>query len=160
MADYKYIAEYTDKTTIETVHIHGGLTKRTYNVLSRGGVKTIGELKKLKSEDIHRFRNAGRYTVEECEKFIGAYKARLIAPAPSEQKRLISADELIAYCNKCAETAQELADKILGKVGLGESEISALGGAAYFLQQARMYRFDIPNAIECVLKEMQDEPLY
>lgn len=151
MDNYKYISEYTDKTTIETVHIHGGLTKRTYNVLNRGGVKTIGDLRRLKVEDIHRFRNAVRFTCEECANLIEAYNNR--ETTPQEHKRLIAVDDLLAYCKKCADNAQGLADKILDNIGNGESEISALGGCAYFMQQARMYRFDIPNIIECVLKE-------
>lgn len=73
-----------------------------------------------------------------------------------EQKRLISADDLIAYCKKCADTAQGLADQVLAKVGKGESEISALGACAFFMQQARMYRFEIPNSIECFIEEREN----
>lgn len=155
MADYKYINEYTDETTIETVHIHGNLSRRTFNILTRfGRVKTIGDLKPLKPENIRLFRNAGRFTVEECANFIEAYNNR--ETTPQEQKRLVAVDDLLAYCKKCADTAQGLADKILENIGKGESEISALGGCAFFMQQARMYSFDFPNIIECVLKESEN----
>ena len=152
---YKYISEYTDATTIEQLKIHGALSVRTANVLMwRGNVKTIGDLKPLKAEEIMRFRNAGRNTINEVEEFIRVYNNS--RTELKEQKRLISVDDLLAYCNKCADTVQGLADKVLENIGLGESEISALGACAYFLQEARLYRFDIPNIIKCFIKESEN----
>ena len=155
MANLKYLDEYTDETTIETLKRHGALSTRTANVLIRcGKVTTIGELKPLKAEEIMRFRNAGSHTIAEIEDFIRAYNSR--RTELKEQKRLISADDLIAYCKKCADTVQGLADQVLTRVGKGESEISALGACAFFMQQAKMYRFDIPNSIECFIKESEN----
>lgn len=70
---------------------------------------------------------------------------------------VVEVDGLIEYCKKCADVAQGLADKIIEKEGRGESEISALGGCAFFLSQARMYRLDIPSVIECFIKESENE---
>ena len=156
MGNYKYINEYTDETTIETLKMHGALSVRTANVLMRrGNVKTIGELLPLKTEEIMLFKNAGKYTIAEIEEFKVAYNTTRKAEL-QEQKRLIAVDDLLAYCEKCADTVQGLADRILENIGKGESEISALGGCAYFLQQARLYRFDIPNIIKCCMKESND----
>ena len=155
MANLKYIDEYTDDTTIETLRLHGALSVRTCNVLARaGGKRTIGDIKNLKAEEMMRFRNAGKYTIDEIMEFQAIYKNR--KAKAQEQKRLISADDLIAYCKKCADTAQGLADKVLANIGKGESEISALGACAFFMQQAQMYRFDIPNSIECFIKESEN----
>ena len=152
MGDYKYINEYTDETTIEKLKIHGALSVRTANVLMwRGNVKTIGELLPLKAEEIMLFRNAGKNTITEIEEFIDAYKNR--KATLGVRKHLIAVEDLLAYCNKCADTMQGLADRILENIGKGESEISAFGGYAYFLQQARLYRFDIPNIIDSFEKE-------
>ena len=159
MGDYKYINEYTDETTIETLKLHGALSVRTANVLTRAGrYKTIGDIKHLKPEEIKHLRNAGSYTIQEFAKFIDIYNSR--ETETQEQKRLIAVDDLLAYCKKCAETVQGLADRILENIGHGESEISALGGCAYFSQQARLYRFDIPNIIEGFIKESNDETIH
>ena len=156
MPNLKYLEEYTDETTIETLKRHTALSVRTSNVLIRcGNVNTIGEMKHLKAEEIMRFRNAGSHTIAEIEEFILAYNSR--RREIKEQKRLISADDLIAYCKKCADTAQGLADKVLANIGHGESEISALGACAFFMQKAQMYRFDIPNSIECFIKESEND---
>ena len=155
MANLKYLYEYTDETTIEELKIHGALSVRTANVLIRAGKKrNIGDIKNLKPEEIMRIRNVGRHTIDEIVAFQRIYKHRNYKV--QEQKRLISADDLLAYCHKCADTMQDLADKILADIGKGESEISALGGCAYFLQEARLYRFDIPNIIECFIKESEN----
>ena len=154
---YKYMSEYTDATTIELLEIHGALSKRTAHILRwRGNIKTIGEFLPLKPEEIMRFRNAGRSTIAEIEEFKVAYNNTRKAEL-KEKKRLISADDLIAYCKKGAEIAEGLADKIIENIGKGESEISALGGCAYFKQQAHFYRFDIPNIIECFIKENEND---
>ena len=153
---YKYMSEYTDATTIELLKTHGALSVRTANTLMwRGKLKTIGEFLPLKPEEIMLFRNAGKNTIAEIEEFKVAYNNTRKAEI-KEQKRLISADDLIAYCKKCADVVQGLADKVLANVGHGESEISALGACAFFMQQAQMYRFDIPNSIECFIKESEN----
>lgn len=153
MCDLKYISEYTDDTTIQTLKMHGALSVRTANVLMRNGkFTTIGDFKHLKPEETRLLRNAGLHTVNEVAEFLRVYSNSKKTEA-QEQKRLISVDDLLAYCKKCADVHQELADKILNNIGYGESEISALGGCAYFSQQARLYRYDIPNIIECFIKE-------
>ena len=154
MGGYKYIAEYTDETTIETLKMHGALSVRSANILVRSRFKTIGDIKHLKPEEIMLLRNAGRYTIADIMGFLDNYTKK--KTEIKEQKRTISVDDLLAYCKKCADTVQGLADKILENEGHGESEISALGGCAYFLQQARLYRFDIPNIIECFIKECEN----
>ena len=72
---------------------------------------------------------------------------------------VVEVDGLLEYCKKCADTAQGLADKILENIGHGESEISALGGCSYFLQQARLYRFEIPNLVKAYMEESKNEKL-
>lgn len=155
MGDYKYLNEYTDETTIQTLKIHGALSVRAANILSRAGkFNNIGEIKHLKPEEIMLLRNAGMHTIEEIMEFLTVYKSK--KAEIQEQKRLIPVDDLIAYCKKCGDVAQGLADKILENVGHGESEISALGGCAHFLQQAHLYKFDLPNIIENFIKESEN----
>lgn len=155
MDKYKYMHEYTDETTIETLELHGALSRRTAHVLMREGhFNKIGDIKNLKVEEMLRMRNAGRTCACEIEDFISAYNIALFnRPCEMPVKRMIPVEDLLDYCRKCAVTAQSMADKIIENIGFGESEISALGGRAYFLQQARMYQFDIPNVIEEFIKE-------
>lgn len=70
-----------------------------------------------------------------------------------EKKNLIKVNEVIEYCKKCAEVSRDLSNRALGNVGHGESEISALGAASYFLQEEKMYRYDIPNVLRCFTEE-------
>lgn len=65
----------------------------------------------------------------------------------------IRVGDLIEYCNKAAEIHQELADKSLGGIGHGETAQSAYGAAAYFLQQAEIYKYRIPDIIVSMLCE-------
>ena len=58
--------------------------------------------------------------------------------------------DLIEYCNKAAQIHQELANKSIGR---GETAPSAYGAAAYFLQQAEIYKYSIPDIITSMLCE-------
>ena len=91
MNNYKYITEYTDETTIQTLKTHGALSVRTANILMwRGSYQNIGEIKNLKPEEIMMIRNAGRKAIAEIEEFQKVYKNR--KAEIQEQKRLISVE--------------------------------------------------------------------
>ena len=62
--------------------------------------------------------------------------------------RYIDADELKKYCEKCADVSKSIYDDVFEKIGRGESMESAAGAMAFFMQQERMYRFEIPNVID------------
>lgn len=47
-----------------------GLSIRTYNVLGRAGIDTIGELVKLSWNDIAKLRKSTRRTCEEVERVL------------------------------------------------------------------------------------------
>lgn len=55
-------------------------------------------------------------------------------------------------CEKC----RILADKAIENVGHGESEESAIGACAFFMQEQRMYRQIIPDIIK-ELAESEDK---
>jgi len=57
----------------------------------------------------------------------------------------------IEYCEKSAKNYRALGEKCLNSIGRGESEVSSLGGGAYFLQEAEMYEYEIPNIIMYLL---------
>jgi len=65
----------------------------------------------------------------------------------NNKEQYVKVSDILNYCRESAKSNRELANKCIKSVGKGESEISSLGGAAYFLEQARMYDFDIPNMI-------------
>lgn len=77
--------------------------------------------------------------------------------------------EIINYCKEAAKLNKELADKCITSTGKGESDTSSLGGAAYFLQQVRIYEYDIPNMLkeitnsdnvdEALRDDILDEPI-
>jgi hypothetical protein len=64
------------------------------------------------------------------------------------KEQYIKIDEILDYCKQSAENNKALANRCINGTGKGESETSMLGGAAYFLEQARMYEYDIPNVIK------------
>ena len=105
MGEYKYITEYTDETTIQTLKLHGALSVRSANVLIRAGkFENIGQIKHLKPEVIARLRNAGNHTIDEIMEFIRVYKSK--RAEIEEQKKHISVGDFIAYCKKCGDVAQ------------------------------------------------------
>lgn len=72
---------------------------------------------------------------------------------------LINPDELIAYCEQCADTSKELHQRVLSTVGHGSNEQQAISAMAWFMQQEFMYRYEIPNMIKsfCAEKEGKSE---
>lgn len=62
-------------------------------------------------------------------------------------------DGLIAYCEQCADTNRNLAERVLNNIGKGESQQTALGAYAYFKQQEEMLRYVLPGIIRAYLSE-------
>lgn len=67
--------------------------------------------------------------------------------------RTIDADDLKQYCCQIADVVKDLHESVMSKIGHGESTESAIGAMAYFMQQEKMYRFEIPNIIDCYVKD-------
>ena len=65
----------------------------------------------------------------------------------NNKEQYVKVSDILNYCRESAKTHRELANKCIESTGKGESQTSSLGGAAYFLEQARMYEYDIPNMI-------------
>lgn len=66
------------------------------------------------------------------------------------KEQYIKVSDIMRYCEESAKNSRELADKCIRSTGRGESETSSLGGAAYFLQKAAMFEYEIPNIIRCL----------
>lgn len=77
----------------------------------------------------------------------------------NKKEQYVKVSELLNYCRQSAKANRELANKCIESVGKGESETSSLGGAAYFLQQATMYEYYIPNMIKDLTFEEVDSIL-
>ena len=77
----------------------------------------------------------------------------------NSKEQYVKVSDLLNYCRQSAKANRELANKCIESVGKGESETSSLGGAAYFLQQATMYEYDIPNIIRALNFEEADSIL-
>jgi len=69
------------------------------------------------------------------------------------RKKYVKVSDILEYCKDAAANCRSLADKCIKSVGKGESESSSLGGAAYFLQQADIYQFKIPEIIKSLNHE-------
>ena len=65
----------------------------------------------------------------------------------NKKESYIKVSDILEYCRESAKTNRELASKCIKSVGKGESQTSSLGGAAYFLEQARIFEYDIPSMI-------------
>lgn len=150
----KTIEILTDDTSLEDVCRLGLLSVRATNVLCRAGYKTIGAIRDKTEEELVKLRNAGIQMMRDTMAFIDAYN-KCHNDSPSEN--LISADKLIAYCQKCADVSQGIADKVLDNIGHGESEQSAFGACAFFSIQAKMYRYDIPDVIRAFMDGGKDD---
>lgn len=66
---------------------------------------------------------------------------------------MIRVGDIIDYCMKSADVSEKLALKCIRSTGKGESQTSALGGAAYFMQDSEMYKYKIPGIITCIINE-------
>lgn len=71
-------------------------------------------------------------------------------------KETLKVEDILSYCEKSAKNFRVLADKAIENVGHGESEESAIGACAFFMQEQRMYRQIIPDIIR-ELAESEDE---
>lgn len=60
----------------------------------------------------------------------------------------IDVDKFIKYCEECADMLRNMSERVLDKIGDGESESSALGACAYFMQRENMFRYEIPGIIK------------
>ena len=65
----------------------------------------------------------------------------------NKNESYIKVSDILEYCRESAKTNRELASKCIKSVGKGEGDTSALGGGAYFLEQARIFEYDIPSII-------------
>ena len=71
--------------------------------------------------------------------------------------RLIDENALKQYCIKVADVSKHLRETVMEKIGHGESAESAIGAMAYFMQQEKMYRLEIPSIIDNYLSESDDD---
>lgn len=69
-----------------------------------------------------------------------------------EKVGTINVAKALEYCEKAADTCNELCDKALKNIGHGDSHVSAYGALAYFSQKEEMYRYEIPNIIKTLSK--------
>lgn len=75
------LLEPTPPTHVPAAPIeHLDLAVRSYNILKREGIDTIGELLALTPEAILRFRNADAITVEDCRTKLAAVGFQLQQP--------------------------------------------------------------------------------
>jgi hypothetical protein len=71
-------------------------------------------------------------------------------------KNHIEVSKILVCCETAAENNEKLAEKCISSTGRGESQTSSLGGAAYFLQKAEMYRYYIPDIINSLSGDYVD----
>lgn len=71
----------------------------------------------------------------------------------NEKDQYVKVSSILNYCIRSAKANRDLANKCIESVGKGESETSSLGAATYFLEQARIYEYDIPNIIKALSYE-------
>ena len=62
-------------------------------------------------------------------------------------KETLKVKDILSHCEERENKCRELADKAIENVGHGESEDSAIGACAFFVQEQRMYRQIIPDII-------------
>lgn len=66
---------------------------------------------------------------------------------------VIRVGDIIDHCMKSADVCEKLALKCIKSTGKGESQTSALGGAAYFFGDMDTYRYKIPGIITNIINE-------
>ena len=71
-------------------------------------------------------------------------------------KETLKVKDILSHCEESAKKCRILADKAIENVGHGESEESAIGACALFMQEQRMYRQIIPDIIK-ELAESEDK---
>ena len=70
---------------------------------------------------------------------------------------VLTLGEIIDYCNQSADTVHGLYADILEKIGHGESEVSAIGAMAFFMQKENVLRYEIPNIICGLVNEKAEK---
>lgn len=71
-------------------------------------------------------------------------------------KETLKVKDILSHCEESAKKCRILADKAVENVSHGESEESAIGACAFFMQEQRMYRQIIPDIIR-ELAESEDK---
>lgn len=66
-SDCPLVAEFSNRRMIYDL----GLSVRSYNCLTRHGIRTVGELKAMTDEELMQVRNLGSRCVEEIKGIIG-----------------------------------------------------------------------------------------
>lgn len=77
----------------------------------------------------------------------------------NKKEYFIKVSDILGYCKEAAKLNRMLAEKCIASTGLGESETSSLGGAAYFLEQARIHEYDIPRIIQDIKGDYMEPAL-
>ena len=73
-----------------------------------------------------------------------------------KKESYIKISDILEHCRESAKTNRELATRCIESTGKGESQTSSLGGAAYFLEQARIFEYDIPIMLRALKVEEID----
>ena len=69
----------------------------------------------------------------------------------TDTSETINVSELLSHCDEVADTLHKLSEKAIKSTGLGETDTSSLGAAAYFAQQEKIFRYEIPSIIHELL---------
>ena len=83
-----------------------GLSRRVYNALYRGGIRTVGQLASLKAEELLNLRNIGETSLAEIEKQLNDY---------------LSENPHLVYYSKLESSSEELQNKAEENVNFTEN---------------------------------------
>ena len=76
-----------------------------------------------------------------------------------KKESYIKVSDILEHCRESAKTNRELATRCIESTGKGESQTSSLGGAAYFLEQATIFEYDVPTMLKA-LKVHEADTIY
>ena len=94
----KNISEF-DEVLIEDME----LTVRSYNLLRRGGIKTLGDLTRITIDELLKIRNMGRKSLEEILRKMEAFGAKLRQVEEDEGEEDDEWGDLEEFCNDLFE---------------------------------------------------------
>lgn len=164
----KYWDKVTEDTTIEWLRRRNLLSVRPTNILTRGAIyrgggkteyhpiKTVKELLEVDECELTLYRNMGKKSLDEIEKFKQKFLEKSNGQKMHDSNVLISVSAFKEYLNKCKETAQSFVDKARIHLEGSTGSFKDLQMYKYFLEQVKLLDYEVPNLIKAFLEENEN----
>lgn len=168
MGNENYWDKVTEDTTVEWLRRYNLLSVRSSNVLIRGAIykgggkteyhpiKTVKELLEVDECELALYRNIGKKSLEEIEKFKQKFLEKSKVQKLNNANDMISVSAFKAYIEKVKQTAQSLLDRTIALIEKDGGNMNEMVAYKWLTEQVRMYEYEIPNLIKAFLEDNEN----